>query len=236
MNDFVLEIKPPIDARDGNKYTSVNEIFYPTTLSNMNKMTEKDFYFDFEIIVKNFVKDQNQMLCASGVCFKFETVRIPRGLYDTKMLCNILNKKVEQFSMWFYLEKSKTVSLTYNMFFEYWFLLTKGPAFDGSEINKWRKSGQSIYADYPLWDIEIKLHPSPSLAFVLGFHGEVVMKQMTSTSTKAVEYGVINGQHVVDKSASLNFMFLDCDKIENVTIKFKHRQTLMIALMKWYDS
>ena len=197
-------------------------------------MTEKDFYFDFEIIVKNFVKDQYWMLCASGMHFEFATVQIPHGFYDAEMLCNILNKKIEQFVIQFYLEKSKMVLLTWNMFLEYWFLLTKSPAFEGSEINKWTKSNQNIYANYPFWDVEIKLHLSTSLAFMLGFD-EDVMKQTMPMSTKAVEYGVMNGQHVVDKSAGLNFMFVDCNKIENVAVGFEHRQMVLIALLKWYD-
>ena len=113
-------------------------------------------------------------------------------------------------------------------------LPTKTPAFDGGEINKWRKSGQSIYADYPLWDVKIKLRLSASVTFVLSFD-EVVMKQMMSMSTKTIECGVINGQHIVDKSAGLNFMFIYCNKIENVTIRLEHRQTVLIAPLKWFD-
>ena len=101
------------------------------------------------------------------------------------------------------------------MFFKYWFLPTKSPAINGSVINKFRKSGQSIYDDYPTWDVEIKLHLSTSLAFVLSFNNEIVIKQTQFTMTKAVKYGAVNGQYVVDKSAGLNFMFIDCNKINN---------------------
>ena len=111
------------------------------------------------------------------------------------------------------------------MFFKYWFLLTKSLAIDGGMINKFRKSGQSIYNDHPTWDIEIKLHLSTSLALVLSLD-KVVIKQMQSTMTKAVEHGL-------DKSAGLNFTFINCDKIENVTMGFEHR--LMIGPLKWYD-
>ena len=45
-NGVIVEI----NVRDGDMYVLVNKIFYPTTLSSMNKMTEKDFCFDFEII------------------------------------------------------------------------------------------------------------------------------------------------------------------------------------------
>ena len=69
-NDFMLEIKPPIDVRDGDMYISVNKIFYPTTLSNINKIVE-EIFFSFEIDIKNFVKDQYQMLYASGVQFGY---------------------------------------------------------------------------------------------------------------------------------------------------------------------
>ena len=68
---------------------------------------------------------------------------------------------------------------------------------DGGMINEFRKSGQTIY------NIEIKLHLSMSLAFC-----SVVIKQTQSGRTKAVEY-------IMDKSTGLNFMF-DCNKIGNM--------------------
>ena len=182
------------------------------------------------------MKDQNGFGVTSGVHFEFETVHVLRGFYDAEMLCNLLNKHVEQFGMRFSLEKNKTVSLTYNMFFEYWFLPTKSLAIDGGMINQWRKSGQSIYADYPMWDIDIRLHLSDTLAFALSFEKEVLIKQRYSASKKAVEYGIVTSQYVVDKSAGLNFMFVDCDKIDNVIVGFERRRTMLIALMKWYDS
>ena len=106
LNDFAVEIKPPIDVRDGDMYILVNEIFYPTTLSNVNKVTEKH-YFNFKIIVKNFIKKQYGGLVASAVHFESETVWIPCGFYDAEMLCNILNKQVTQFGMQFTLEKKQ---------------------------------------------------------------------------------------------------------------------------------
>ena len=147
------------------------------------------------------------------------------------MLCNVFNKQVTLFGMQFTLEKSKMVWLIY-MFFEYWFLPTKSPAINGGAFNEFRKSDQSIYADYPVWDVEIKLHFSAGLAFVLGFDKEVVMKQMHSGRMKAIEYDIVNSQYVMEKSAGLNFMFLDCNKIENVTVRFERRQMLFIALLK----
>ena len=73
-NDFVVEIQPAINMTDGNTYILINEIFYPTMLFNVNKVMEENFYFSFEIIVKNFIKDQYALLATSPVHFEFETV------------------------------------------------------------------------------------------------------------------------------------------------------------------
>ena len=71
---------------------------------------------------------------------------------------------------------------------------------------------------------------------MLGFDNtEFVFKQEFSRSVKAKEVMVIKGSHVVDKSAGLNFMFFECDKIENVIVGFEQRQTMLIAPLKWYD-
>ena len=74
-----------------------------------------------------------------------------------------------------------------------------------------------------MWDVDIKLHVSDGLAFVLGFEKEVMIKQRDSMSKKAVKYCVVDGQYIVDRSAGLNFTFLDSDKIENMTVRFEHR-------------
>ena len=107
---------------------------------------------------------------------------------------------------------------------------------DGGVINKFRTFDQSIYVDYPLWDIEIKQHFSVDLAFMLNFGKEVAMKQTMSLTMIALEYSVINGQYILDKSVGLNFMFVDCDKIGNTTVGFECRRTLLIRPLKWYNS
>ena len=74
--------------------------FIPPCYLTLIKL-RKRIFFSFKIAVKNFVKDQRGTLIVSGMHFEFETVRIPCGFYNAKMLCNILNKKVEQFGMQF---------------------------------------------------------------------------------------------------------------------------------------
>ena len=92
-NDFMVEIEPLVDARD-NTYISVNKIFYPTTLSNVNKTNNNYFYFQLNFEVKNFVLDELNMSLPSAVNFEFDKVMIPQGFYDAKMICRFLNKHV----------------------------------------------------------------------------------------------------------------------------------------------
>ena len=108
MNDFIVEIKPANDARDSNMYILINEIFYPTTLSDMNKMMKEKCYFSFKMVVKDFVKDQAGKKVTSSVHLEFETVHVSHRFYNAKMLYNLLNKHVKQLGMRFSLEKNKT--------------------------------------------------------------------------------------------------------------------------------
>ena len=76
-NDFVVEIQPLIDATDGNTYISVKEIFYATTVSNVNKINKNYFYFQITFEVENFVEDESNMLLPRVVNFEFNKVMIP---------------------------------------------------------------------------------------------------------------------------------------------------------------
>ena len=76
-NDFVVEVEPPIDARDNNTYISVKEIFYPTTLSNVNKTNENYFYFQLNFKVKNLLKNQSNTLLSCVANFESDKVMIP---------------------------------------------------------------------------------------------------------------------------------------------------------------
>ena len=203
-------------------------MFYHMTLSNVNKINENDFYFQLTFEVENFVKDESNMLLPSGVNFKFNKVMIPRGFYNAKIICRFLNKHVSQLGLNFFVEDSRTMLVSFNMFFEYWFLPTKnlgdGHTIDHKPLNQFRKSIQSIYADYPIYSVKVKLTIGQAVAYFLGFDNmEFVFQQQTSRMYKAKEIKTIKGSHVVDKSAGLNFMFLKCDKIENIIVGFKQR-------------
>ena len=52
-------------------------MFYPTTLSNVNKTNENDFYFQLNFEVKNFVKNESNTLLSCFVKFEFDEVMIP---------------------------------------------------------------------------------------------------------------------------------------------------------------
>ena len=216
-NDFVVIVEPSTDARDSNTYILVNEMFYPTTLSNVNKTNKNDFYFQLTFEVKNFVKDEFGFLLPTAVNFEFDKVMIPQGFYDAE-ICLVLNKHLSQFGLNFFVEDSKTMSVSFNMFFEYWFLPTQNladrHAIDHKLLDQFRKVGQSVYGNYPVYDVKVELTLGHPLAFILGLDiTEFVFKQQLST--------VIKGSHVVDNSAGLSFMFLECDKIENVIVGFE---------------
>ena len=66
-------------------------MFYPTTLSNVNKTNENDFYFQLNIEVKNFVKNESDTLLSCFVKFEFDEVMILQGFYNAKMICRVLN-------------------------------------------------------------------------------------------------------------------------------------------------
>ena len=209
-NDFVVEDKPPIDARDRTFHSLKYNYYCLTTLSNVNKTNENDFYIQLNFEVKHFVLDESNMILPSVVNFKFDKVMIPRGFYDAKMICRVLNKHLSQFGLNFFVEVV--------MFFGYCFSLTKnlagGYAIDHKPLNQFRKVSQSINSDYPFYDVKMELTLGQALALMLGFDNmEFVFKQQFSTTVKATEIEVIKGSHVVDKSAGLNFMFLKCNKL-----------------------
>ena len=144
------------------------------------------------------------------------------------MICHFLNKHVSQFGLNFFVEDSRTTLVSFNMFFEYWFLQTKnladGHTINHKPLNQFKKSIQSIYTDYPIYSVKVKLTIGQAVAYFLGFDKtEFVFQQQTSRMVKAKEIRTIEGSHVVDKSAGLNFMFLKCNKIENIIVGFKQQ-------------
>ena len=98
------------------------------------------------------------------------------------MICHVLNKHLSQFGLNFFVEGSKITSVSFDMFFEYWFLPTQNLA-DGHTINQkppnqFRKVGQSIYTDYHIYVVKVELTLCQALAFMLGFDNtEFVFKQ-----------------------------------------------------------
>ena len=149
-------------------------------------------------------------------------------------------KHLSQFGLNFFAKDSKTTLVTFNMFFECWFLPTQnlagGYAVNHKLLNQFRKVGQTIYDYYPVYDVKVELTLGEAWGFMLGFDDtEFVFKQQFSRKVKAEEVMVIKGSLVVDKGAGLNFMFLECNKIENVIVAFKRRRTMLIAPLKWYD-
>ena len=85
--------------------------------------------------------------------------------------------------------------------------LADGHAIDHKPLNQFRKVGQIIFADYPVYSVKIELTLGQPLAFMLGFDNmEFVFKQQFSTTVKAKEIEVIKGSPVADKSAGLNFV------------------------------
>ena len=173
--------------------------------------------------MKIFIKNESNTLLSCVANLKFDKVMISRGFYDAKMICCVLNKHLSQFSLNFFVEDSKTTSVT----FEYWFLLTQnladGHAINHKPLNQFRKSSQSIYANYPVYSVKVKLTIYQGVACFLGFDNtEFVFQQQASGTVKAKEIKtMIKGLHVVDKSAGLNFMFFKCDKIKNVIVGFE---------------
>ena len=56
INEFEIELIPPIDARSGRKEIVVEEILYPNTLSTIHPRNKEEFQMKIEMIVTTFMK------------------------------------------------------------------------------------------------------------------------------------------------------------------------------------
>ena len=162
-----MEIKLPIDTRDGNAYIPVNEIFYPTTLSNINKMM-KDFYFDFErLLWKTNTKCCRPVTCISNL----KLFMYLMGFVMLRCCATFWTRKSNSSACGFIWKKAKWC---------HWLTCFSNIGFYRPRVQH-STAVRSINRenpvrvstpDYPLWDVEIKLHLNASLAFVLGFDEE----------------------------------------------------------------
>ena len=118
--------------------------------------------------IDEFIDNDNNCI-PCGVNFKFDKVMILRGFYNAKMICRFLNKHVSQFGLNFFVEDSRTTLVSFNMFFEYWFLQTKnladGHTINHKPLNQFKKSIQSIYTDYPIYSVKVKLTIGQAVAY-----------------------------------------------------------------------
>ena len=69
INNFEIELIPPIDARSGNRSIIVEEILYPNTISTVHPRNKEEFQMKVDIKIDKFMKKKNNTLVDANVVF-----------------------------------------------------------------------------------------------------------------------------------------------------------------------
>ena len=109
-------------------------------------------------------------------------------------------------------------------------ILSGGMTIDGYSSSSFRKILTSKNSDgHDKFRISYKFEFGPGLAHVLGFGNNVVTFLMKPGALKTDYFGIVESEYLMDDSDGLNFIFVDCDKVEPVQLGFTYRSNLLVC-------
>ena len=234
INEFEIELIPPIDARSEHKEIIVEEILYPNTLSTVHPRNKEEFQMKIEMKVATFMKKKNNnIIDTSTIYFKLNEVQVPYGHHSLKDLIIFLNKTLNLFNMSLSCVIGNKSVLTFHKAISYY---SSAPnSFDGFDNNKYMKKSDLRVNNCDKYDMKVVVTLSSGLTRVLGFESNTIEFKIEESTTQSNEIEEYNGLYVMDPTYGLNFMNIICDKILPVQMGFEYKESLLICPLQLSD-
>ena len=228
VNDFEIEINPPIDARSGRKSISVDEIIYPCTLSSIHPRNRELFKFKFSMTLGNFVYNKaSKLFVNSSLNMHHDWVYIPYGHHQLNDLLIFMNKYLDLIGCEINRVMGQKCVITCGKTYHYYSTATFG--FDGFTSNKKYKKSTNRLNDADQFNVKIEFNFSSGLKHVLGFTDSDVVFEFKSSNSKSGDVIEYAGLYVMDPSYGLNFMCVTCDEIVPVKMGNEFKERLLVC-------
>ena len=235
INDFEIEINPPIDARAGDKKIIVEEIIYPSTLSSVHPRNRELFKFKFSMTFGNFVYNKTSRLFVdSSLNMNHDWVYIPYGHHKLSDLIMFMNKHLDLIGCEINRVIGQKCVITCGKTFHYYSTATF--VFDGFTSNKKYKKSTNRLNDADQFDVKIELNFSRGLKHVLGLVDSDIVFEFKPSSSKSNDVIEYEGLYVMDPSYGLNFMCVTCDEIVPVKMGYEFKERLIVCPVKLQHS
>ena len=232
INDFEIDINPPIDARSGDKKIILEEIIYPNSLSSIHPRNTELFKFKFIAKFANFIYHKtNRKFIDSSVEINHDWIYIPYGHHTLDDLIMFLNKYFDLIGCKVIRVMGQKCVITCSKIFHCYSVATS--AFDGFDSNvKLLKSENRTTTDIDQYKVKIELKFSTGLKHVLGFADDDVVFEFIPSSNKSDDLMEYKGFYVMDPSFGLNFMCVTCDKIVPMKMGYEFKERLVVCPIK----
>ena len=231
INDFEIDINPPIDARSGDKKIVLEEIIYPNTLSSIHPRNTELFKFKFKAKFGNFIYNKtSRTFIDSSIEINHNWIYIPYGHHTLDDLIMFLNKYFDLIGCKVIRVMGQKCVITCGKIFHCYSVATS--AFDGYDSNVKLHKNQNRSGDTDQYNVKIELKFSTGLKHVLGFADDDVVFEFAPSSDESVDVMEYKGFYVMDPSFGLNFMCVTCDKIVPVKMGYEFKERLVVFPIK----
>ena len=105
-----------------------------------------------------------------------------------------------------------------------------GKTIDGYSSSSFTKKSTCKDSNgYDNYGIFYKLDFGPGLGHILGFEKNIGTFEVKPGSIKTDYFRIVESEYLMDDSEGINFIFVDCDKVEPVQLGFTYRSNLLLC-------
>ena len=225
-NNFDIDLSPPIDARNINKYIKVDEIIYPDSLSTIHPRNREKFQMKIEMEIYDYLQQTDRTNLKGSVKFTHETTYLPDGHHSINELICILNKTLNKFNV----NINKTVGNKSRFLFSKRWIYNS--TFENTGGNTWLKERSFRNANKKdNFKIKLLISFGNLLSHTLGLDKDEI-KFENKTNTESSDIMTFVSPYVIDPLFGLNFIVINCDKIEAVQLGYVYKPILSIIPIK----
>ena len=205
---------------------------YLQTISTIHARNRDDFSCLVSLKFSNYMLHANGNYLDGEVPFQLEKFLVPDGNYSKSELLDYLNRKLYYFGIVFEETVGKRCLVKFEKHFEFFSgskILSRGKTISSYSSSFVKKSTSKTANGYDRYGLFDKLDFGPGLGHILGFEKNVVTFEVKPGNTKTDYFGIVESKYLMDDSDGLNFIFVDCDKVEPVQLGFTYRSNLLVC-------